>query len=106
MSETEVSEDVKANVLSKTGQVWDELAQDDKTRALAATLVKNLSAAGDNEKVNALREGLLSTVDSRESVTDVLEKTQNYLNQVNLKSRISFITLTLALAVTLSLSIT
>jgi hypothetical protein len=40
-------------------QVWDELCQDDKTRALAATLVKNLGAAGESEKLASLQ--VLST---------------------------------------------
>jgi len=82
LSQTEIPDEVKQNVLAKTGQVWDELCQDDKTRALAATLVQNLSAAGQNEKVTQLRTHLMTAIESGESVTAVLDQTQGYLTEI------------------------
>jgi len=56
MAESDIPEDVKNKIADRTGKIWDDLSHDDKTRELAATLVRNISCTAGDSRIVALRE--------------------------------------------------
>jgi len=82
MAESDIPDDVKEKIAARTGKVWDQLSNDDKTRELAASLVRNINASACDERVLALRTQILKSVESKESVNDVMRETQKMMEEL------------------------
>lgn len=69
MAEQEIPEEMKEKIAARTGKIWDDLSHDDKTRELAATLVKNMGAAAGDKRIVELQNQILKSVESKAAPT-------------------------------------
>eukprot|EP00658_Telonema_sp_P-2_P023643 TRINITY_DN19478_c0_g1_i6.p1 TRINITY_DN19478_c0_g1~~TRINITY_DN19478_c0_g1_i6.p1 ORF type:complete len:893 (-),score=312.29 TRINITY_DN19478_c0_g1_i6:242-2920(-) len=82
IKDTDIPQDVKDKIVGRTGQLWDKLSQDDKTRELTATLVSAIGAQGESLALGELKDKLFSVCDDKEKIGSVLGEVQELVQRL------------------------
>jgi len=82
MSDEEIPDHVKDKIINRTGQMWDKLSQDDKTRELAATMVNALNSSTDSMELKELKEKFFGACGDKENVEKMLGEVQSLVTKL------------------------